>query len=247
MEIKIGEFEGPYELLFHLIEKNKIDIKDIPIAFIAEQFIQYVEQMQSKNMNELSDFILMTATLLEIKSKMLLPVKEVDEKGVEIDPREELVERLLEYKRAKNFANLLKEQAVNEVFARNPEKNVISALSKHYSVGVEEILGDVTLKELTKIFNTVILRMDNKVDKVRKDFNSIKKDEYTIENRTEYILKKLENIKKISFVALFIETSSKSEKVTTFLAVLELIKIKKITVEQDNIFEDIIIRGTTCA
>ncbi len=247
MEIKVGEFEGPYELLFHLIEKNKIDIRDIPIAFIADQFIQYVEEMQSKNMNELSEFILMTATLLEIKSKILLPVKEVDEKGEEIDPRAELVERLLEYKRAKNFANLLKEQAINSVYAKNPEKNVIMTLSKNYNTSVDSLLGEVTLHDLTKIFNTVVLRMDSKVDKIRKDFNSIKKDEYTIENRTEYILRKLENLKNISFISLFVDTATKSEKVTTFLAVLELIKIKKITVEQDNIFEDIIIRGNTCA
>ncbi len=247
MDIKVGEFEGPYELLYHLIEKNKIDIKDIPIALITEQFIEYVEQLKDKSMNELSEFILMTATLLEIKSKMLLPVKETNELGEEIDPREELVERLIEYKRAKSFANLLKEQAIREVVSREPEKNVIKTLTKHYDVGADVLLSNVSLEELAKIFNTVILRMDNRFDKIRMDFNSITKDEFTVENRTDYILNKLIKNNKISFISLFRDTSTKSEKVTTFLAVLELMKTKKITVIQDNVFEDITIRGLESA
>lgn len=241
MDIKIGEFEGPYELLFHLIEKNKVDIKDIPIALIAEQFIDYVENLKTKNMNELSEFILMTATLLEIKSKMLLPVKEVNEKGEEIDPREELVERLTEYKRAKTLANLLKSQKIKEVVSKEPEKDVIRHLTKYYNVDASDLLSGVSLEVLTNIFNTVILRMDNRADKIRKDFNSIKRDQFTVENRTSHILKKLDNVSTLSFISLFESDSTKSEKVTTFLAILELIKVKRITITQKDIFDDIII------
>ncbi len=247
MEIKIGDFEGPYELLFHLIEKNKVDIKDIPIAFIAEQFIDYVEKMKDKNMNELSEFILMTATLLEIKSKMLLPVKELDETGEEIDPREELVERLLEYKRAKNLVALLQNQSVNEVVAKEPEKDVINFLSKNNNTEIDVFLENITLENLSHIFETVVLRMDNRTDKIRKDFNSIKKDEFTLENRIDYILNRLNFCENLSFISLFENNSNKSEKVTTFLAVLELIKIKKIKIMQSGIFEDIIIRGIASA
>lgn len=242
MEVKIAEFEGPYELLFHLIEKNKIDITDIPISIIADQFIEYVESLQSKNMNELSEFIVMTATLLEIKSKMLLPVKEKDEFGEEIDPREELVERLLEYKRAKSFANLLKETSHKDVLSKDPEKEVIRNLTKNYDVGIDSLLGDVSISELKNIFETVILRMDSRQDKIRRDFNSIKKDEFTIENRMEYLRQKIGNGVEVSFIALFVDSTSKSEKVTTFLAVLELIKIKEISVTQNNTFDDIIIK-----
>ncbi len=243
MEIKVGEFEGPFELLFHLIEKNKIDIKDIPISFITEQFILYVDQMKKKSMNELSEFILMTATLLEIKSKMLLPVKDVNENGEEIDPREELVERLEEYKRAKSLANLLKEQAIKEVVSKEPEKNVIRSLSKHYNVGCDVLLENISIEDLADIFNTVILRMDNRLDKIRMGFSAIKKDEFTIENRSDFIINRLNNYSNISFISLFVDTSTKSEKVTTFLAVLELMKMKRIVVKQSNIFDDIIIRG----
>lgn len=243
MNIKIGEFDGPFELLFHLIEKNKIDITDIPIAFIADKFIESIEEIENENMNQMSEFIVMAATLLEIKSKILLPVKEIDENGEEIDPRAELVERLIEYKRAKSIALLLKENSEFGIVSRDPDKSTISKFRNNMDIGFDKILSNVTINELSEIFQTVILRSEYRLDMVRKDFNSIKKDEFTIENRTEYILKRILITNKITFTKLFENDSTKSEKVTTFLAVLELIKINKIHVVQEGIFDDIVIYG----
>lgn len=243
MNIKIGEFDGPFELLFHLIEKNKIEITDIPIAFIADKFIESIEQIENENMNQMSEFIVMAATLLEIKSKILLPVKELDENGEEIDPRAELVERLIEYKRAKSIVQLLKESSDFGIVSRNPDKSTISKFRQNANVGLDKLLNNVTIQDLSDIFQTVILRSEYRLDMVRKDFNSIKKDEFTIENRIEYILKRILITNKIAFAKLFENDSTKSEKVTTFLAVLELIKINKIYVIQEDVFDNIMIYG----
>lgn len=246
MDIKIDKFEGPFELLYHLIEKNKIEITDIPIAFITDKFILHVDEMKKNGNNDMdyiSEFIVMIATLLEIKSKMLLPVKEVNEQGIEIDPREELVSRLIEYKRAKSVAILLKEQSIYGSFSRLPEKTVISSFKKYDGENIDKTLGDLSLYELKNIFETVVLRSKQRVDLVRKDFNSVKKDEFTVKDKENLILKKVSSNKNVTFISLFDENSSKSEKITTFLAVLELIKVRLVTVVQLSIFDEIIING----
>lgn len=242
MNIKLEAFEGPFELLFHLIEKNKIDIKDIPIAFIADSFIEHIEKMEKKSMAYISDFIVMAATLLEIKSKMLLPVKEINKDGEEIDPRDELVEKLIEYKKAKSIANELNQKDTFLTFSREPEKSVISNINSNSILDIDKYLHDTTLKQLNCIFQNVLLRSSNKLDYVRKDFDSVQKDEFTIENRTEYILKRLYSVKSLSFLSLFNDYSTRSEKVTTFLAVLELIKVNEICITQNKVFDDIVIR-----
>ncbi len=240
MDVKVGEFEGPFELLFHLIEKNKIDITDIPIVLLTNQYMDYMKKMPQKDMESMSEFILMAATLLEIKSKMLLPVKEKEEEEV-IDPRQELVNKLIEYKRAKLLAKLLEEQMRENLITKKPETSIINLCSKQVEIPMEEILGDISLEKLFLTFEEVILRKKLKVDKVRAGFNSVKKDEFTIESKTIFILNLLALNSAIVFNEIFTVEASKSELITTFLAMLELIKVKKIKITQENNFDDILI------
>ena len=176
IEVKLEAFEGPLDLLLHLIEKNKIDIYDIPIAEITDQYMEYVNQMESSDLDTMSDFLLVAAQLINIKSRMLLP-KEEKENGEETDPREELVNRLLEYKMYKYSAELLKgredfasaflfkEPTIPREVAEYEEKPEIS-----------EIIGDLTLAKLHNIFNFVIKKQTDKADPIRSNFGKIQKE-----------------------------------------------------------------------
>lgn len=239
---KLDAFEGPFDLLFHLIEKNKIDIYDIPISELTDQYILYINSFENKDMDSISEFILMASTLVEIKSKMLLP-KDKDEKEKEEDPRDELVNRLIEYKKFKAAAELLdKRQFYSEyLYFKKYDKTITQYVKSYEETEIKDIIEAIDLNLLYEAFKDVLKRKDIKVDKIRSNFNSVIREVYTIENKMQYINDLLIISDKIKFSEIFRNESTKSEIVTTFLAVLELIKIKKIRVFQKTIFDEIVI------
>ena len=239
--VKLEVFEGPLDLLLHLIDKNKVDIYDIPIVEITEQYLDYIKQMETEDMNVVSEFLVMAATLIDIKCRMLLP-KEVNEEGEEEDPRAELVEKLLEYKMCKYMSYELKDRMVEA------EKNFYKrpTLPKEVNdyvqpVDYEQLLGDMTLAKLQDIFNSVMKRQEDKIDPVRSTFGKIEKDEIDMELKTVYIEDYIRCHRKFSFRKLLEKQNSKMEIIVTFLVILELMKLGKIGIEQENIFDDIII------
>ena len=241
INIKLESFEGPMDLLYSLIIKNKIDIYDIPIVELTDQYLEYVDYMQRENMDSISEFILMAATLIEIKSKMLLP-KEVDENNKEIDPREELVNRLIEYKKfktlAKDFASKQKFAAYN--YFKGGDKAIISKVRKYVPREISDILNGVDMEMLFNAFEEVLKRQEVKVDKVRSKFNSVQREEFTIESKIKYINNLLELNKTVSFFNIFDYKASKGEIVATFLAILELIRNNGLKIKQTKQFGDII-------
>ena len=176
LSYKLEKFEGPLDLLLHLIEKNKVNIYDIPIAEITDQYMEYVRQMDEENLDVVSEFLVMAATLLDIKARMLLP-KDVNEEGEEEDPRAELVMRLLEYKKYRLMSEELKdmESGADRVFYKDP---TIPPEVKEYAepVDLDKLLDGVTLTKLQKIFESVMKRQQDKIDPVRSTFGTIKKD-----------------------------------------------------------------------
>ena len=241
ISVKLDAFDGPLSLLLHLIEKNKIDIFDIPIVEITDQYMEIISSMEQKDLDIMSDFLVMAATLLKIKSKMLLPV-EVNEEGEEEDPRAELVERLLEYKTYKYASLELKdlELDASRMFYKQP---TIPPEIKDYhdEIDVGELLSDITLAKLKSIFNGVMKRHIDKIDPIRSGFGEIKKEPVSLEDRIIYIEEYAMLHNKFSFRSMLESSPGKTMVIVTFLGILELMKVGKIKVEQNYIFDDIII------
>ena len=165
--VKLDAFEGPLDLLLHLIEKNKIDIYDIPIVEITNQYMEYIRAMEQEDLNVMSEFLLMAATLLDIKCRMLLP-REVNEEGEEEDPRQELVEQLLQYKMYKYMSLELKDRQVEGelIFFREPD--IPQEVEEYIEpVNLDELLSGVTLGRLNQVFQDVLRRQKEKIDPVR--------------------------------------------------------------------------------
>lgn len=185
--VKLQVFEGPLDLLLHLIEKNKIDIYDIPIVEITSQYMEYIRQMEREDLNVMSEFLVMAATLLDIKCRMLLP-KEINEEGEEEDPRAELVEQLLQYKMYKYMSYELRDRQVDadQYFYREADipKEVKSYVP---AVDLDQLLGDVTLVQLRKIFREVMRRQEEKIDPVRSKFGKIEKEEVPLPDKLLYV------------------------------------------------------------
>ena len=241
IEVKLQVFEGPLDLLLHLIEKNKVDIYDIPIAEITEQYMEYIRQMEEGDMNVMSEFLLMAATLLDIKCRMLLP-REVNEEGEEEDPRAELVQKLLEYKAYKYMSYELRDMQVDA------RKNFYKAptipeevLKFREPVNYEELLADLTLTRLNEIFRNCLKRQEDKVDPVRSHFGRIEKDEVNIDAKANYVAGYIRSHKRMNFRELLENQKSRMDVIVTFLVVLELMKTGVVSVEQESIEDDIII------
>ena len=238
---KLEKFEGPLDLLLHLIEKNKIDIYDIPIAEITEQYLDYVNHMDKEDLNLVSEFLVMAATLLDIKARMLLP-SEKNEEGEEEDPRGELVARLLEYKMYKYMALELKDREfdADKVLYRDP--SVPKEVEQYRPpVDLDELLSGLTLARLQAIFQSVIRRQEDKIDPVRSRFGTIKKEPVSLEDKINSVMGYARKNRRFSFRMLLEKQADKVEVVVTFLAVLELMKIGKIYLTQENIFDDMMI------
>ena len=242
--VKLEVFEGPLDLLLHLIDKNKIDIYDIPIVEITNQYMEYIRNMQREDLNIMSEFLVMAATLLDIKCRMLLP-KEINEEGEEEDPRQELVEQLLQYKMYKYISYELKdrEQDADMVLYRQP--TIPEEVAEYVEpVDLDRLLGDLTLQKLNAIFKDVMKRQTYKIDPVRSRFGKIEKEEVTLSGKFTYIHSYMKDHKKFSFRQLLEKQHSKMHIVVTFLAVLEMMKLGEIRVQQEETCGDIMIETT---
>lgn len=238
--VKLQVFEGPLDLLLHLIDKNKIDIYDIPIVEITNQYMEYIRAMEQKDMNVMSEFLVMAATLLDIKCKMLLPVEVVEE--CEEDPRQELVEQLLQYKLYKYMSYELKDRQIDgeRTFYKVP--TIPEELLEYVEpVDLGELLGDLTLPKLNQIFQDVLRKQEDKIDHVRSQFGKIEKEEVSLPEKLSAVQEYVKQHKKFSFRKLLEKQASKMQVVVTFLAILELMKIGSIQISQKDTFEDIII------
>ena len=244
LEVKLQAFEGPLDLLLHLIEKNKVDIYDIPIVEKTEQYLDYVSKMPKDDLDLASEFLVMAATLIDIKSRMLLP-KEIDENGEEIDPRAELVEKLIEYKMYKYAAVELRDMQVYAGKSMYKQPTVPEEVSKYEPpVNLDSLLADVDLNKLNDIFQMVLKRQVDKIDPVRSKFGKIEMEEVSLPDKITYVSTTVKKRKKCKFKQLLEEAHSKVEVIVSFLAILELIKVGEIEVRQDETFGGIYIDST---
>lgn len=230
--IKIQNFEGPFDLLFHLIEKNKMNIYDIRIAEITDQYMDYLFQMQKLDLEVASEFLLMAATLLHIKSRMLLPGK-YNANDEEIDPRDELVERLVEYRKFKKISEYLKSREKEWVgyYYRLPEAIKIEREYKPI---------DISLDELVSLYCDIMERhmLKNRKDKTIADI--VRGEKITLKSKIREVINLLVKKAVFRFSEIFnIAVRTRTEIVTGFLAILELAKLKKLRIEQKGQFEEI--------
>lgn len=245
--IKLPVFEGPLDLLLHLIDKNKINIYDIPIVEITDQYMTYIKAMQKQDLNVISEFLVMAATLLDIKSRMLLP-KEINEDGEEEDPRQELVERLLEYKLYKFMSYELKDKQMQAGHFLYKPATIPKEVSNYIEpVDLQELLGDLNLSKLQKVFHSVIKKQEDKIDPVRSKFGRIEQEEVHLGEIMEYVEQTVLQERVCSFRKLLEAQSSKMKIIVTFLAVLELMKVGKINISQKEMFGDILITADHAA
>ena len=237
--VKLQVFEGPLDLLLHLIDKNKVDIYDIPIVEITNQYLEYIKEMEREDLNIMSEFLLMAATLLDIKCKMLLP-KEVNEDGEEEDPRTELVEQLLQYKMYKYMSFELRDRQEFSDKVWYKEKNLPSEVSDYEEeVDMDQLLKDVNLKRLQKVYQEVMRKQVDKIDPIRSKYGKIEKEEVTLPEKLEHVQEYARTHKKFNFRDLLMKQASKVQIVVTFLAILELMKVGRIQVLQEEGSQDI--------
>lgn len=241
---KLEDFEGPLDLLLHLLEKNKMSICDIEISSITDQYMQYLNDSTSVELEPMTEFIVMAATLLYIKSKMLLPKHKKEEDQSEEDPREELIRKLLEYKKIKYVSSELDERQnlSTDYCFRNTEMHHHIEMPKPTQ---ENILEGITLQDLYETFQG-LLRQKQIITKQKEkkiDSSILKKDTYTIEEKSIYLLNLLEINGSISFFELCAHHTPKVELIVTFMAILELVHKKQIKIMQERPMEDIIITG----
>lgn len=239
--VKLEAFEGPLDLLLHLIEKNKIDIYDIPIVEITAQYLDYIRQMETDDMNVMSEFLVMAATLIDIKCRMLLP-KEVDEEGEEEDPRAELVQKLLEYKLYKYMSLELRDRQVDAAKNLYREQKLPPEVALYKPpLDYDQLIGDMTLNRLHEIFKTIIRRQEEKIDPIRSRYGNIEKEEIDMDVKLLYVEAYAREHRQFSFRRLLEKQASKMEIIVTFLIVLELMKTGRISINQENLFDDIMI------
>ncbi len=224
--IKLPIFEGPFDLLFHLLRENKIDIYDIPIALITHQYLEYIELMKELNLEIAGDFLVMAATLIHIKSKMLLPPDEEASSEEQEDPRLELVHRLLEYQAFKDAAMNLKEREAEwlKVFHREPISDDDG--------DAELYLFDVNLFDLVSVFKKIL-------DTASAEVASITKETLTVKDRMSFIMEMMEGQEAVRFEEIFKEGINKLQLIVTFIALLELIRLGLIRAYQEREFGNI--------
>ena len=237
--VKLNVFEGPLDLLLHLIDKNKIDIYDIPIVEITDQYMEYIHAMEKEDLGVMSEFMVMAATLLDIKCRMLLP-KEINEEGEEEDPRAELVQKLLEYKMYKYMSYELKDKMddASGVYFREPDVPR-EVLQYREPVDPSELLAGLTLEKLNAIYQSIIRRQDDRRDPIRSQFGKIEKEEVSLSDKMLEMKEFAKTHRKFSFRDLLKKQCSKVQVIVTFLSVLELIKMGHIHVVQEVSFDDI--------
>ena len=247
LEFKLQVFEGPLDLLLHLLDKNKVSIYDIPIVEITNQYMDYIRQMRENDLNIMSEFMVMAATLLDIKSRMLLPADETEEEEGE-DPRAELVQQLLEYKLYKCMAFELKDRQVDASRVFYKEPSIPEEVAAYQPpIDTQELVADLSLNQLNDIFKSVLRRQRDKIDTIRSKFGEIKKEEISMEDNMDYLMDYAMHHRSFSFRQLLEKQSSRLEIIVTFLAVLELMKSGTILISQEHIFDDIKITSKLAA
>lgn len=224
-EIKLPLFEGPFDLLLFFIERDELDIYDIPIAKITDDFLDYLQHLEEMNIEVASEFILVAASLMRIKAKMLLPRPQLDEEGNEIDPREELVRHLLEYKKYKSVIDELGRMEA-ERLAREKRGNLKRELRLlAEGIGVEAEMQDLDLYKLLKVFERVMQRFE---EEKNKPVHQVIPYPYTIEGQKEKLLTRLQRQKRVAFQELIAEEPDRVVVVFNFLAILELLQSQQI-------------------
>lgn len=238
---KLDNFEGPLDLLLHLIEKNKVNIYDIPIATITEQYLDFVNHMETEDLNIVSEFLVMAATLIDIKARMLLP-RETNEEGEEEDPRAELVARLLEYKYYKYMSLELKDREVGAERLLYKSPSIPPEVAKYEPpVDLDKLLDGLTLAKLQEIFRAVTKRKSDRVDPIRSRFGNIRRESISLEDKINSVMDYAREHRKFSFRGLLEQQPDRTLVVVTFLALLELMKIGKIRLTQEHLFDDMFI------
>ncbi len=246
LKVKLQVFEGPLDLLLHLLEKNKVNIYDIPIVEITNQYMEYINEMKRRDLNIVSEFLVMAATLLDIKSRMLLPKEETEEE--EEDPRAELVQKLLEYKMYKCMSYELKDRQIDAQKVLFKRPTIPREVSQYEEpVDLQELMADVSLRRLNDIFKSVMRKREDKIDPIRSRFGKIEKEEVSLEERMDYLEQYALTHRRFSFRGLLEAQSSKMEIIVTFLSILELMKVGKILISQERIFDDIFVESQIAA
>ena len=230
-KLTLDIFEGPLDLLLYLIKKDDIDIKDIPIVQITEQYMQYIEMMKMLDLDFVGDFLVMAATLMQIKSKMLLPPDPNEVQEEELDPRDELIRRLYEYKQFKEIADVLhtKEVARRNLFSRHIDPETLDQLKED----AREVYFEANLFDLINALSEALKKLPEDI------IHEIIKEEFTVEQKIHDILHGLVDRPAIMLTEFFAKAKTKLEIVVTFLAILELIRLKEIKVAQKKIFGEI--------
>ena len=247
LTVKLQVFEGPLDLLLFLIEKNKVNIYDIPIVEITAQYMEYIAEMKRQDLNVLSEFLVMAATLIDIKSKMLLPADPNAEEEEE-DPRAELVQQLLEYKMYKCMAYELKDRQIDADRVMFKAPTIPAEVAAYEEpIDLDELVSDITLAKLNEIFQSIMKKQVDKIDPVRSKFGKIQKEEVSLEEKMSFLSNYAREHKHFSFRNLLEAQASKVEIVVTFLAILELMKTGEIFISQEKIFDDIKIDSKVAA
>ncbi|MBF0522672.1 MAG: segregation/condensation protein A [Candidatus Omnitrophica bacterium] len=230
-KLKLDIFEGPLDLLLYLIKKDDIDISNIPISRITEQYMQYIEMMKILNLDMVGDFLVMAATLMQIKSRMLLPPDPVADGEVPIDPRDELARRLAEYQRFKEIADELKEKEADRrnLFSREIGEDA----SRQIREDAKEIYFEASLFDLINALSDALKRTPEEV------LHEIIQEEFTVEQKIHEVLHLLLEKDAVTLTEIFSRSRSKIEVIVTFLAVLELIRLKEIKAVQKELFAEI--------
>lgn len=226
-QIKLPQFEGPFDLLLFFIERDELDIYNIPINGIIKDFLAYIHELEALNIELASEFILFVSTLMRIKAKMLLPRKEVDEEGNEIDPRQELVDKLVEYKRFKEasdeMASLEAERLLQQ--KRGNIKKELDAISDEYSEGTE--MQTVTMYKLMQSFERVMNKLKIRLDKPQ---HVVVKYNYSMDGQKTYLIDYLQKDRKVAFESIFSQAENRIHAIFTFLSLLELVQQKFLTI-----------------
>lgn len=228
-KIKLPEFEGPFDLLLFFIERDELDIYDIPISKVTDDFLEYIQNIDLINIDVASEFIIVASTLMRIKAKMLLPRKEVDESGNEIDPRDELVQRLLEYKRYKDVLIELRqlEDTRKGMHIRGNISDELFQITTKAMADAE--LENLTLFSLLKAYENVLYKFDERKTRI---VHSVVKFNYSVEERRSSLLNSLKANNNLSFKRIFTSCANRLHAIYTFLAILELLQLEEVSIEQ---------------
>ena len=227
-EIKLPLFEGPFDLLLFFIERDELDIYDIPIAKITNDFLDYLHHLETLNVELASEFILVAATLMRIKSKMLLPRPQLDEQGNEIDPREELIKHLLEYKKYKSVIDTFQKLEETEL-QKEKRGNILRELkSLAATVNVEAELQEVDLYKLMQVYEKVSKRFE---EEKNRPVHQVVQYPYTVEGQKEYILNELTRKRTISFAEMVETNPTRVALIFNFLAILEMLAMGNLEIQ----------------